>query len=345
MSNTRQTYKVRKKRKNRRRIFLFLVVPILVLVLGATSYGAVLYFKAQSAMDSSYTPIERESKKREQPVNPHVDNVSILIIGVDDSDTRNYKSGSRSDALMVATLNEKKKSVKLLSIPRDSYVYIPEVGYEDKITHAHAFGGVEASIETVEEMLDIPIDYYVKMNFNAFIDVVNALDGIEVEVPYSLSEKDSKDRSHAINLEPGLQVLDGEEALALARTRKKDTDFERGKRQQEILKAIVNKAISVKGFTKYGDVIKAVGDNMSTDLSFSEMKSFFDYAAAGSGLDIETINLTGEDSYINGVYYYQLSEESLDEIQQTLKTHLEVSSDTTNSTDSNQTETDENSDE
>ncbi|MBU8881163.1 LCP family protein [Bacillus sp. FJAT-29790] len=326
MSNTRQTKKVQKKRKKRRRIFLFLVVPILVLVLGATSYGALLLHKAQSVLDESYNPIERETSKREKPVDPHNDNISILFIGVDDSDTRSLKSGSRSDALMVATFNEKAKSVKLLSIPRDSYVYIPKVGYKDKITHAHAFGGVPASIETVEEMFDIPIDYYVKMNFNAFIDVVNALDGIKVEVPYALSEMDSKDRRHAINLKPGLQELNGEEALALARTRKKDSDLERGKRQQEILKAIVMKAISVKGFTKYSDVIQAVGENMATDLSFSEMKSFFDYAAAGSGLNIETINLEGADNYINNVYYFQLDETDLEQKKQLLKTHLEVTS-------------------
>lgn len=344
MSNSRHKYKIQRKRKSRKRIFLFLVVPLIVLVLGATTYGAFLYNKAQSVLDESYKPVDRDKSKREKAVDPHDDNISILIIGVDDSDTRNFKGGSRSDALMVATFNEKAKSVKLLSIPRDSYVYIPKVGYNDKITHAHAFGGVPAVIDTVEGMLDIPIDYYVKLNFNAFIDVVDALDGIEVEVPYALSEKDSKDRNHAINLKPGMQNLNGEQALALARTRHYDSDFERGKRQQEILKAIITKATSVKGFTKYADVIQAVGDNMSTDLSFSEMKSFFDYAAAGSGLSIESVNLEGADNYINGVYYFQVSDTSLNETKQLLKTHLGLNKDTAASDNSSVT-TSENDDE
>lgn len=325
MSNNRQNYKANKRRKRRKRITLWILTPILVLVLGATSYGAFLYNKAHSVMNDSYQPIDRETKKVEAKANPKVDNTSILFIGVDDSDTRHYDSGSRSDALMLATFNEKAKSIKLLSIPRDAYVYIPEIGQEDKITHAHAFGGPAATIETVEELFDIPVDYYVKMNFNAFIDVVDALGGIEVDVPYNLNEMDSKDRANAIRLKKGLQELDGEEALALARTRKKDSDIERGKRQQEVLKAIINKAVSAKGFTKYADVIEAVGDNLTTDLSFNDMKSFFDYATAGTSLQIETLTLKGENSYIGRVYYYQLDEDDLELTKKLLKSHLGTS--------------------
>ena len=106
--------------------------------------------------------------------------------------------------LMLATLNNKSKTVKLVSIPRDSYVYIDEVGYKDKITHAHAYGGTRASIETIEDLLEVPVDYYVRMNFNAFIDVIDALGGIEAEVPYKLLEKDENDQT-TVQLEPGLQ--------------------------------------------------------------------------------------------------------------------------------------------
>lgn len=322
MSINRQHYKTMRKKKRRKRVTLWILTPIFVLVLGATSYGAFLYNKAHSVMDDSYQPVERNTEKRVAKADPKMDNTSVLFIGVDDSNTRNYDSGSRSDALMLATFNEKAKSIKLVSIPRDSYVYIPEVDKEDKITHAHAFGGPAATIETVEELFDIPVDYYVKMNFNAFIDVVDALGGIEVDVPYELSEMDSEDRKNAIHLEEGFQELDGEEALALARTRKKDSDIERGKRQQEILKAIINKAVSAKGVTKYADVIEAVGDNLTTDLSFNDMKSFIDYLTAGTSLQIETLSLKGENSYIGSVYYYQLDQAELDLTKQLLKSHL-----------------------
>lgn len=170
------------------------------------------------------------------------------------------------------------------------------------------------------------MDYYVKMNFEAFVDVVDELGGIEFDVPYELREMDSKDRKNAIHLKPGLQTLNGEEALALARTRKYDNDIERGKRQQELMKAIFKKAMSIKSLTKFDDIMEAVGKNMTTNLTFEEMKGFFAYATKDAGANIETLHLKGEDARISGVYYYRLDESTVNEIKQTLKTHLDVSS-------------------
>ena len=187
--------------------------------------------------DLAYEELDDRKKSllRDEAVEPLKDNVSILFIGVDESELRSQSdSNSRSDALLVATLNNKEKSVKLVSIPRDSYVYVPDRGRNDKITHAHAFGGTRGTIDTVEGALDIPIDYYVKMNFNAFIEVVDALGGIDAEVPYDYTELDENDQ-RTIQLEKGMQHLDGKHALALARTRKLDSDIERGKRQQMII--------------------------------------------------------------------------------------------------------------
>ncbi|MCM3567396.1 LCP family protein [Neobacillus mesonae] len=323
MSINRQSYKQYQKVKKRRRkrIFTWIVVPLLVLVLGAGVYAGTLYKKAESVMNKSYKPIERDSA-RPKPLT--IDKTSILFVGVDDSEKRKNNGPARSDALILATFNKKDKSVKMLSIPRDSYVYIPEKDMYTKITHAHAYGGVKMTLDTVENLLDIPVDYYVKMNFNAFIDVVNALDGITVDVPYKLSEQDSKDHAKAITLEKGMQHLDGEEALALARTRKKDSDIQRGERQQEILKAIMTKAASVKSLGNYTDVIEAVGKNMETDLTFDQMKSFLGYLQGGNKLDIESLSLAGSDAYINGVYYYQLDDTKLAATKQVLRNHLNL---------------------
>src|SRR5699024_9561939 len=213
----------------------------------------------------------------------------------------------------LATLNKDAKSVKLISIPRDSYVYIPEVGYEDKINHAHAFGGTKAAIETVENLFNIPVDYYLKVNFEAFIDVDEVSDGITVEVPYEFREQDSRDKANAIHLLPGLQNLNGEEALALARTRKLDNDVERGKRQQEIIKAIVDKTISVNSILKYDDIIEAMGGNLTTNITFNEMKSFISYGTNGTNIDIETMTHEGEDYKPNRTNYWNIDEYALNE--------------------------------
>jgi polyisoprenyl-teichoic acid--peptidoglycan teichoic acid transferase len=323
------------KKKKRKRVFRWIVLPFLLVMLSVAAYGAHLYSKAESVITKSYQPIDRDGKRA---VNPFEENISVLFIGVDDSQKRKYDANSRTDALMLATFNKDKKSVKLLSIPRDSYVYIPGKGFNDKINHAHAYGGVPETLDTVENLLDVPVDYYVKMNFNAFIDVIDALNGIKVNVPYTFTEQDSKDKAGAITLQKGLQTLDGEEALALARTRKLDNDIERGKRQQEIIKAVISKAASVKSVNNYTDVMEAIGDNMTTDLRFEEMISFINYAVAGTNLKAETLNLAGYDSKINGVYYYQLDETELEATKHELKAHLGLEPETILGTESGATD-------
>lgn len=332
----RRDFKKRQKKMSRKRLYLKVG---LLLTLSAffivAAYAASLQKKAVDAVDRAYeaVPDRPKPEAREIAVEPAHDNVSILLIGVDDSDERGQGDSSRSDALLVATLNPTEKSVKLLSIPRDSYVYIPEIKKSDKITHAHAFGGTKATIDTVEDLLDIPIDYYVKMNFNAFIDVVDALGGIEVEVPYNRLEKDENDKN-AIQLVKGLHRLDGRHALALARTRKQDSDLMRGQRQQMIIQAMIKEVTSVKSITKYGDVIDALGDNMKTDMTFKEMMSFLEYAKGGMP-DVKNVNIEGYDDWTPYGYYFKLDEKSLEDVRFQLKSHLDLESDSSHLTDNN----------
>ncbi len=331
----RKDYKKRKKSSRKRLAIKVTLLLTISLFMAVAAYAVSLQKKAVEAADRAYeiVPDRLKSDIREVKVEPATDNVSILFIGVDDSDARNQgDSNSRSDALLFATLNPKNKSVKLVSIPRDSYVYIPEVGYRDKITHAHAFGGTRATIESIEGLFDIPVDYYVKMNFNAFIDVVDAVGGIDAEVPYERIEKDENDKN-TIHLMPGMQHLDGKHALALARTRKLDSDVERGKRQQMILQSILKEAVSVKSVTKYGDVIDAVGDNMKTDMTFNEMKSFLEYIKGGMP-QVDTLSMNGYDDMSTGIYYWKLDESDLAEVTRILQSHLGLIPDSSNLTDS-----------
>lgn len=313
---------IRKKKRNRR-IIAFIVAPLLVVALFTIGYGTFLYKKAETVFNKSYKPVEAASK-RNVKADPKLDNASILLMGIDDSQTRHFGKGTRTDALMVVTLNKKDNSIKLLSIPRDSYVDIPGRINKTKINAANAYGGTPLAIETVQNLLDIPIDYYVKMNFNAFLDTVNVLDGINANVPYALNEQDSQDNKGAIKLQPGMQHLNAEEALALARTRHQDNDIQRGLRQQEILKAIIKKAASVNSIPKAGDLMDAVGKNMETDLTFNDMKSLVNYGTSGKKLHFTTLHLKGCDSTIDGIYYYQLDQASLDSVKLKLKSSLDL---------------------
>lgn len=323
----RKIYRKTKAQK-RKTLLKVLALLLLSLLICFSAYGIYLVKKAQSAVDTAYEPAGNANEH----VEPLTDNISILFIGVDDSAERGQSDNNiRSDALILATLNNKDKSIKLVSIPRDTYTYIPDKGREDKITHAYALNGPSSTIESVEQLLEVPVDYYLRMNFDAFIEVVDALGGIKAEVPYDITEQDENDSQNAIELKEGIQFLNGSEALALARTRHYDNDIERGKRQQMILESIMNRALSVGSISKYGDVFEAVGDNMKTDLSFGNISALFEYAKNGKP-DIETITLDGYDDMSTGIYYWKLKEESLEELQDVLQSHLGLKSDTSHLT-------------
>lgn len=302
------------------------------LLISLSAFGIWLVKKAEFAANNAFESADGRDKSdlRDEQVEPLNDNISILFIGIDDSAARNQSEDNiRSDALVLATLNNQDKSVKLVSIPRDTYAYIPDYGREDKITHAYALNGPRSTIESVEQLLEVPVDYYMTMNFDAFVDVVDALGGITAEVPYDMKEKDETDSHNAIELEEGIQELDGSEALALARTRYYDNDIERGKRQQMILESIMDKALSAGSITKYGGVIDAVGDNMKTNLTFRDMQAFFEYAKNGKP-DVETLSVHGYDDMSTGIYYYMPDEESLEELKDILQSHLGLKPDTSN---------------
>ncbi|USG66897.1 LCP family protein [Brevibacillus ruminantium] len=314
-----------KANQKRRRRMVLLLIPILVLVFVSTGYAIDLYRKAAMMEEKAHQALERGtvSPIREEPADPLADSFSVLLMGVDGSDVRDSQYGDaiRTDALMLATFNKKDSSVKLLSIPRDSYVYVPVEKKKDKINHAHAFGGVDATVDTVERLLNVPVDYYVKVNFTAFMEIVDALGGVEVDVPISFTEQDSQDRPRAIKLKKGLQTLNGEEALALVRTRKIDSDLERGKRQQLVLESIFKKALTIGSLPKYGALLEALGDNLKTNMHLQDLEAFYQFAKSGS-VNIDKLQFKGSNMYLNQIYYFKLDEQNVTEISETLQEHL-----------------------
>ncbi|WP_083249229.1 LCP family protein [Bacillus solimangrovi] len=315
-----------KKHWNRWVIISLTIIGILI----ASSAGYALYLAnlTKSTIDNAQQPLESrvhdgKSNMRTEKVDPRIDNISILFLGIDDSEKRGF-STARSDAMILATFNETNKSVKMVNIPRDSRVKLAERNEMDKITHAHAFGGIDMAVNTVENLFDIPVDYYVRVNFDAFIEIVDAMDGIEIDVPFDIVEQNSKDEQDAIHIKKGLQTLNGEEALAYVRTRKYDSDLARGQRQQEVLKALLEKSLSIQSITKYDDVLKEIGKNLTTNMRFGEMAAFHDYLYKGKNLEVELLTLEGQPDRINRIYYYVLDEEALNNTISSLKAHLEL---------------------
>lgn len=190
----------------------------------------------------------------------------------------------------------------------------------------------QASIDAVEKLMNVPVDYFVKFNFKSFIKIVDDLGGVEVDVPVEFTEQDSNDNAEAIHLEKGVQKLNGEEALALARTRHIDSDAMRGQRQQLVIEAILKKLTSVGSVTKVGNIIDDINGQFVTNLTFDDMLSFYKY---GSDSEIEKLQIQGDDCYMakgddtcsksaggGRTYYYNPDKKELANVTNELRTHL-----------------------
>ncbi|MDQ0352913.1 LCP family protein required for cell wall assembly [Alkalibacillus filiformis] len=310
----------------KKKLLITTLVTFLLAAGGVTYYFFNLYQEAEKAVTESYQDLERgeHSEQREEEVDPSEDNISILFVGVDDSDTRQGTS-SLADALVLATFNKDDLSVNMVSIPRDSYVDVSYQYSKDKINHTHGFGGLDETVSVVEDLLDVPVDYYVRLDFMAFVDTVDALSGIEFDVPYYLEELDSTDEGTVV-IHPGEQTLNGEEALAMARTRQHDNDLERGNRQMEILESIIDQTLSFSSITRYNSLIESIGDRMTTNISFSQLVSLHEYVTGNDGLEIEQHQVDGSDLWVNDIYYFDLDERSISDISRELRAHLQIDS-------------------
>lgn len=323
-SSTRSEYRrngKRKKSKSQKNI-LAILIPIMAILLVIAIFAAKLYAEAQSAVEDSYHSIERES---EINVDPIEDTVSVLIMGVDDTETRNLGS-ARTDALIYLTIDPNNHEINMVSIPRDTYtdiMYEGESQGKNKINSAYEVGQEKAVIETVENLLDVPIHYYATFNFDSFLEIIDALGGIEMDVPVTITEQNSDGEMGQIYLEEGYQTLNGEQALALARTRKIDNDVKRGERQQLIIQAIVKKALSIGSIPKLSDAIEAVGSNMRTDLRFNEMLNIAQSGLEGS-YSFNSHIFEWTDFTRNGASMVELYPDSVEYISHKLRVALDL---------------------
>lgn len=307
----------------------FMMLLTLVLIVVPVIFIINLYHSSEDAMKVSYSKDDanRESNLRKGKVDPSKDAVSILFLGIDDNEGRR-KNGqttehSRTDSMILSTLSPQKHQIRLLSIPRDTISYIPKVGYYDKITHAHAYGGPIATMDSVEATLNVPVDYYVRINMDAFVQAVDELGGIYYDVPYNLNEPNTDDTGR-IKIKKGYQKLNGDEALAVARTRHHDSDLKRGERQMDLIKLLFQKAKDLNSYSKLDNLVQIVGKNAKHNLTSQEIKSLASMYLSDD-IDFKKSQLKGKDDYLNGVYYYNPSVDSIAKYSNLLRSDLGLS--------------------
>lgn len=299
-------------RKNRRRWLLWLLLP-LVLVAGAAAwYIGSLYDTAKEAIRNISTDEEEKGEITVVPPEQSVRQmpIALLVMGLD---SRPKIGGLNTDVLMAAALDPERKRAVVVTIPRDSRLGVE--GYREWKANAYyanfytaarkKLDAKEADLQARNEMKElfgkffgIPIDYTVKVNFQGFSDVVDALGGIEVYVDQDMKYTDVAGDTY-IDLRKGQQVLNGDQALDFVRYRqsnqgtRQSSDLERNRRQSEVLAALTDRLMSLGSITKLDDVIAAVGNNLSIDMPASEIERMIRVYFGIRRSDITFIQLDG----------------------------------------------------
>ena len=208
--------------------------------------------------------------------------VTILLMGTDTRDRAN-EGASRSDVMMLVTLDPISQTAAMLSIPRDLYVPLP--GFDQQRINTAYFwgdyndlpgGGPQLAMDTIEYNFGIPVDRFGVIDFNGFKAVIDAIDGIDVDVPREIIDYEYPTEDYGIEtlmIPAGRMHMDGTLALKYVRTRHQDSDFGRLQRQQQVLLAIRDKATSIGQIGKVPEVLNVVGDALRTDLTLPEILS------------------------------------------------------------------------
>jgi polyisoprenyl-teichoic acid--peptidoglycan teichoic acid transferase len=303
-----------KQKKKKKKWFWIFATFICVLLLGSGAFLYSIYNQVEKTVETMHEPLLNKEKRKIEFTKREP--ISILLMGVDE---RRGDRG-RSDTLILITVNPNTKSMQMVSIPRDTRTEIVGKGIKDKINHAYAYGGMEMTIATVENFLDIPIDYYFKVNMEGFKDIVDAVGGVTVH-------NDRAFTYEGVTFPKGEITLDGEKALKYARMRKQDPrgDFGRQDRQRQIIQAVIDKGASIQSLAKYDDVLFAIGENVKTNMTFDEMMDIQKHYK-DARQHLEQFHVNGNGKKINGTYYFIVPDEERMALSKKLKAHLEMDS-------------------
>lgn len=228
----------------------------------------------------------------------------VLLLGVDQ---RVPGEPARADTIIIAFLDKEDKKARLLSIPRDTYTWVPGYGYKSKINAANALKGPEGSLEAVNDLCDLNIKYYVETNFEGFQTIVDTLGGVEIDVDRRMYRP-----SENIDLYPGPQHLNGYEALAYVRFRDYPlADIERIEHQQRFFQALAEEARDWRNLWKLPELVKSVNEAMETNLGTTDMLSLAKTFRSIDSAHLETYKLPGDPQTVDGLDCWAPREEEI----------------------------------
>ena len=281
-----------RKAKKKQRIWPWL---LLIFVFLAAAIGGA-YFASNSLLEKPAT----ENKQKDELLTAK-DKATIMIMGVDERDD----DVGRSDTLMIASIDPKTNQASLLSVPRDTRVKIKGHGF-DKVNAAYAYGKEKLSQDTVERLLGVNIDHYIIINTKSFKKIIDAIGGIDIDVPKRMHYEDpwDDDGGLIIDFHPGMQHMDGAKAVTYVRYRDEEGDLGRIRRQQDFVRACMEKIVSPAIIPKLPVVIKEVMGSIETDLSFRQLLEFAGTLKESKNNGLKTDMVPGRPLYIEGISYW-----------------------------------------
>lgn len=258
---------------------------------------------------------------------------SILLMGVDTgSGGREERWQGQSDSMIVVTVNPVTKTTTMTSLERDVLVELVDekgqmTGTQAKLNAAYAYGGAPMAIQTVEALLDIKIDYYMQLNMQGLVDLVNAVGGITVTNDFDYPIRiDEWEPEYTAIVEPGTHKVNGDQALVYARMRYDDPegDYGRQRRQRLVIEKLLMKLLGLNGLSSYRNVLTAVSRNMQTDIEISSktIPNLLNYRSTVANL--ASYQLQGQDAEFDGDSYQVVTSEHLLEVQDRLKKELNL---------------------
>jgi len=224
--------------------------------------------------------------------------VNILLLGIDQRPDEIY---ARTDTMILVTVDPENNTAGMLSIPRDLYVDIPGY-YKTRINKAYYLGeeqnypggGPALAMQTVQQFFDVPVHFYIKVDFDGFAQIVNTLGGVEIDVPYTIDDQTFPDNNYGYDpfyIEAGNQHLDAETTLKYVRSRHVDSDFGRAERQQQVLMALKDKGLQLNVIPKIPELWTTTASSIETDLQLVDIKELASLAYEITRPDVRSVVL------------------------------------------------------
>lgn len=308
-----------KLKMNKKKILLAILSLVLVATVGITL--AVLNTpkkeepKQQFAIEE-LTPENIREEKLDLVDTSKLESFSVLLLGLDGGLGRTDEG--RADSIMIATINPRTKKTTLTSVPRDAYMYIKSQGYYDKVNHAFVYGGLKGIADTLQETLEIPIDYVVGLNMDGFEKLIGEFNGVELDIDETFEYEGNS------FTEGEHRKLTKDEALAYSRFRDGvDNDYGRQRRQRAILKALIKEATKPTNLFRIPKIVSTLSSEIYTNLNYQEMMTIVtSYRTAVNNVELHSMD--GTTQIIQGIYYEILSNPTIEEAKQRIRNELEI---------------------